>query len=93
MTSRFLLDTTLSRSDGKIQASTITWHEIRSGAARLPRGRGSTRGVRGDREIVRVCRRAVTGHVAKLTLVTANVRHFKRFKGVTILDWQSIATS
>ena len=36
---------------------------------------------------------AATAHVAKLTLVTANVRDFKRFKGVTVLDWQSIATS
>jgi tRNA(fMet)-specific endonuclease VapC len=34
---------------------------------------------------------AATAHVAKLTVITANVRDFKRFR-VSVVDWRSIAT-
>ena len=109
----------LALHEGHLAIASVTWHELRFGIERLPRGRrksalaeavelwGTTVTIldydarAAERHACERARLAAAGRTEQLfdgqiaavaatrtlTLVTANVKHFKVYEGLTVVDW------
>lgn len=109
----------LALHEGHLAIASVTWHELRFGIERLPRGRrknalaeavelwGTAASIldydaraaewhareraglaaAGRTEQVFDGQIAAVAATRSLTLVTANVKHFKAYEGLTVIDW------